>query len=90
MFSHEMEKMIPFSKQMDTTVLIVQYRPLFVTPFVTKYGILIQMFRIMSILITFCLFRVMTSEMLGRLLSVFTLFLSQRQHIIVVDAVDYK
>jgi hypothetical protein len=75
----------------DSVLVIVWFiRPLFVTPFVTKYGILIRMFRIMSILITFCLFRVMTSEMLGRLLSVFTLFLSQRQHIIVVDAVDYK
>jgi hypothetical protein len=29
-------------------------------------------------------------EMLGRLLPVFTLLLWQRQHIIVVDAVDYK
>jgi hypothetical protein len=70
--------------------MLTLWQEFFVTPFVTKYGILIRMFRIMSILIMFCLFRVMTSEMLGRLLSVFTLFLSQRQHIIVVDAVDYK
>jgi hypothetical protein len=44
----------------------------------------------MSIPITFRLFRVMTSEMLGRLLPLSTLLLLQRQHIIVVDAVDYK
>jgi len=50
----------------------------------------IRLFRIMSIPITFRLFRVMTSEMLGRLLPVFTLLLRRRQHIIVVDAVDYK
>jgi hypothetical protein len=54
------------------------------------YIISIRLFRIMSIPIMFRLFRVLTSEMLGRLLPVFTLFLWQRQHIIVVDAVDYK
>jgi hypothetical protein len=48
------------------------------------------LFRIMSIPITFRFLCVMTSEMLGRLLPVFTLLLWQRQHIIVVDAVDYK
>jgi hypothetical protein len=41
-------------------------------------------------LITFRLFRVMTSEMLCRLLPVVTLLLRQRQYIIVVDAVGYK
>jgi hypothetical protein len=35
------------------------------------------------------MFHVLMSEMLGRLLPVFTLLLKQRQHIIVVDAVDY-
>jgi hypothetical protein len=49
----------------------------------------VRLFRIMLIPITFRLFRVMTSEMLGRLLPVFTLLL-WRQHIIVEDAVDYK
>jgi len=44
----------------------------------------------MSIPIMFRLFRVMTSEMLEILLPVFTLLLRQRQHIILVDAVDYK
>jgi hypothetical protein len=38
----------------------------------------------------FRLFRVLMSEMLGRLFPVFTLLLWQRQHIIVVDNVDYK
>ena len=38
----------------------------------------------------FCLFRVLMSEMLGRLLPVLTLLLWQCQHIIVVDAVDNK
>ena len=51
---------------------------------------ILRLFRIMSIPIMFRLFRVLTSEMLGRLLPVFTLLLWQRQHIIVVDAVDYK
>jgi hypothetical protein len=51
---------------------------------------LIRLIRIMSIPIMFRLFRVLTSEMLGRLLPVFTLLLWQRQYIIVVDAVDYK
>jgi hypothetical protein len=37
--------------------------------------VVIRLFRIMSIPITFCLFRVMTAEMLGRLLLVFTLLL---------------
>jgi hypothetical protein len=50
----------------------------------------IWLFRILSIPITFRLFRVMTSEMLGRLLPVITLLLRQRQHIIVVDAVGNK
>jgi hypothetical protein len=51
---------------------------------------IIRLFRIMSIPIMFRLFRVLTSEMLGSLLPVFTLLLWQRQHIIVVDAVmDY-
>jgi hypothetical protein len=50
----------------------------------------IWLFRIMSIPITLRLLRVMTSEMLGRLIPVFMLLLWQRQHIIVVDAVDYK
>ena len=54
------------------------------------YIISIRLFRIMSIPIMFRLFRVLTSEMLGRLLPVFTLLLWQRQHIIIVDAVDYK
>ena len=49
-----------------------------------------RLFRIMSIPNIFRLFRVMTSEMLGRQLPVFTRLLGQRQHIIVVDAVDYK
>jgi hypothetical protein len=44
---------------------------------------------IMSILTTFRLFLVLTSEQIGRWLPVFTLLLWQRQHIIVVDAVDY-
>ena len=51
---------------------------------------ILRLFRIMSIPIMFRLFRVLTSEMLGRLLPVFKLLLWQRQHIIVVDAVDYK
>ena len=38
----------------------------------------------------FRLFLVSTSEQIGRWLPVFTLLLWQRQHIIVVDAVDYK
>ena len=50
----------------------------------------IRLFRIMSIPNMFRLFRVLTSEMLGRQRPVFTLLLWQRQHIIVVDAVDYK
>jgi len=44
----------------------------------------------MSIPNMFHLFRVLTSEMLGRQLPVFTLLLGQHQHIIVIDAVDYK
>ena len=52
--------------------------------------IAIRLFRIMSIPTTFRLFRVLTSEFLGRRLPVFTLLLWQRQHMIVVDAVDYK
>jgi hypothetical protein len=55
---------------------------------VTRYYV-IRLFRIMSISIMFHLFHVLMSEMLGRLLPVFTLLLKQRQHIIVVDAVDY-
>jgi len=47
------------------------------------------LFRIMSIPTTLRLFRVLTSEMFGRRLPVFTLLLWQRQHIIFVDAVDY-
>jgi hypothetical protein len=59
--------------------------------FVLKINIFsIRLFRIMSIPNMFRLFRVLTSEMLGRQLPVFTLLLWQRQHIIVVDAVDYK
>ena len=50
----------------------------------------IRLFRIMSIPFMFRLFRIMTSEMLERLLPVFTLLLRQRQHMILVDAVDYK
>ena len=50
----------------------------------------IRLFRIMSIPTTFRLFRVLTSEPLGRRLPVFTLLLWQRQHFIVVDALDYK
>jgi hypothetical protein len=46
--------------------------------------------RIVSIPIKFRIFRVLLSEMLGRLLLVFTLLLWQRQHMIVVDAIDYK
>jgi hypothetical protein len=46
----------------------------------------IRLFRIMSIPTTFRLFRVLTSEVLGRRLPVFTLLLWQRQHFIVVDA----
>jgi hypothetical protein len=48
------------------------------------------LFRIMSIPTTFRLVRVLTSELIGRRLPVFTLLLWQRQHIIVVDTVDYK
>jgi hypothetical protein len=40
---------------------------------------------IMSIPIMFRLFRVLTFDMLGRLLPVFTLLLWQRQHILVID-----
>jgi hypothetical protein len=50
----------------------------------------VKLLRIMSIPTTFRLFRVLTSEVLGRRLPVFTLLLWQRQHFIVVDAVDYK
>ena len=50
----------------------------------------IRLFRIMSIPTTFRLFLVLTSEQIGRRLPVITLLLWQRQHIIVVDAVDYK
>jgi len=53
-------------------------------------GLIIRLLRIMSIPIMFRIFRILTSEMLGRLLQVFTLLLLQRQHILVVDAVDYK
>jgi len=49
----------------------------------------LQLFRINSIPTTFRLFRVLTSEMLDRRLPMFMLLLWQRQHIIVVDAVDY-
>jgi hypothetical protein len=52
--------------------------------------IAIRLLRIMSIPIMFRLFRVLTSEMLGRRLPVLTLLLWQRQYIIVVDEVDYK
>jgi hypothetical protein len=45
---------------------------------------------VLSIPITFRLFRDTTSEMLDGLLAVFTLLLWQRQNIIVVDVVDYK
>jgi hypothetical protein len=45
---------------------------------------------IMSIPTTFHLVRVLTSDVLGRRLPVFTLLLWQRQYIIVVDAVHYK
>jgi hypothetical protein len=44
----------------------------------------IRLFRIMSIPTMFRLFRVLTSEHLGRRLPVFTLLLWQRQHIIVI------
>ena len=50
----------------------------------------IRLFRIMSIPTTFRLFLVLTSEQIGRRLPVFTLLLWQRQHIIVVDVVDYR
>ena len=50
----------------------------------------IRLFRIMSIPTMFRLFLVLTSEQIGRRFPVFTLLLWQRQHIIVVDAVDYK
>jgi hypothetical protein len=50
----------------------------------------IRLFRVMSIPTMFRLFRVLTSEMLGRRLPVYRLLLWQRQHIIFVDAVDYK
>jgi len=49
----------------------------------------IRLFRVMSIPTTFRLFRVLTSEMLGRRLPMYTLLLWQRQHIIVVNTVDY-
>ena len=49
----------------------------------------IRLFRIMSIPTTYRLFRVLTSEMFGIRLPVYTLLLRQRRHIIVVDAVDY-
>ena len=52
--------------------------------------IAIRLFRIMSISTTFRLFLVLTSEQIGRRPPVFTLLLWQRQHIIVVDVVDYK
>jgi hypothetical protein len=48
------------------------------------------LFRIISIPTTFGLFLVLTSEQIDRRLPVFMLLLWQRQHIIVVDAVDYK
>jgi hypothetical protein len=48
----------------------------------------LRLFRIMSIPTTFRLFLVLTSEQIGRRLPVYTLLLWQRQHIIVVDAVD--
>jgi hypothetical protein len=51
---------------------------------------LIRLFRIMSIPTTFSLFLVLTSEQIGRQIPVFMLLLLQRQHVIVVDAVDYK
>jgi hypothetical protein len=54
------------------------------------YDIAVSLFRVMSIPAMFRLFRVVTSEMLGRRLPVYTLLLWQRQHIIFVDAVDYK
>jgi hypothetical protein len=44
----------------------------------------------MSIPTTFPLSLVLMSEQIGGRLPVFTLLLWQRQHIIVVDAVDYK
>jgi len=48
-----------------------------------------KMLEHMSIPTMFRLFRVLTSERYGRRLPVFTLLLWQRQHIIVIDAVDY-
>jgi hypothetical protein len=47
----------------------------------TIYPYLIRLFWIMSIPTTFRLFRVLTSELIGRRLPVFTLLLWQRQHI---------
>jgi hypothetical protein len=47
-------------------------------------------FLIMSIPTMFRPFFVLTSEQIGMRLLVFTLLLWQRQHIIVVDAVDYN
>jgi hypothetical protein len=47
----------------------------------------IRLFRIMSIPTTFCLLRVLTSEMLARRLPVFTLLLWKRQHICLPDHV---
>jgi hypothetical protein len=57
-----------------------------------QYGFweLYQVFLIISIATTFCLFSVLTSESLGRRVPVFTQLLWQRQHFIVVDALDYK
>jgi hypothetical protein len=49
-----------------------------------------QIVGFMSIPTTFRLFLVLTSQQIGRRLPVFTILLWQRQHIIVVDAVDYK
>ena len=56
------------------------------------FRLLILTFFLMIVTIptTFRLFHVLTSEMLGRWLPVFMLLLWQRQHIIVVNAVDYK
>ena len=53
-----------------------------------KFEIYIYIY--MSIPTTLRHFLVLTSAQIGRRLPVFTLLLWQRQHIIVVDAVDYK
>ena len=73
----------------NIVVLIDKTKTMTMTGYICDAATL-RLFRIMSIATTLRLFLVLTSEQIGWRLPMFTLLLWQRQHIIVVDALDYK